>query len=153
MTRTSVTELGSTPEILREAARRLGHASSNAANAAAVNVEALRSRVARGAIGDDDSLKQFAENAAKSMEQVAAGTVAVRALLRAIAASLGVGDRLMAQPASGEDNAVELVAHGSVGLEPSAERFAAAAGVTLRQTETGVILGLLRQANANVENS
>jgi hypothetical protein len=134
-------------EALREAARRLGHQTSNAANAAAVNVEVLRSRLARGNAEPGD-LMLFAEHAAASIEQVTAGVAAVRALIAAIAGAARRSEALHVRAALNDPGAVELLVPDVPRIEPAAERFAATAGITLRSTPAGVILRVLRRETA-----
>ncbi|HUF65617.1 MAG TPA: hypothetical protein VMM17_06525 [Gemmatimonadaceae bacterium] len=146
MMRTSATEAASATATLREATRRLAHQVSNAANAAAVNVEVLRSRLARGG-GSAESLMAFAERAAAAMEQVSAGVAATRTLLAAMG-EVAAEDSPMVRPISGDPTAVKLLVGTVMPFDEAAIRFAEAAGVGLRSTPDGVILRVLRRGAA-----
>jgi hypothetical protein len=146
MTRISATDSASATATLREATRRLAHHASNAANAAAVNVEVLRSRLTR-ASGSADSLVAFAERAAAAMEQVSAGVAATRTLLAAMG-EVAAEDSPMVRPVSGDPAAVELLVGAVMPFDAAAVRFAEAAGVGLGTTHDGVILRVLRRGAA-----
>jgi hypothetical protein len=132
---------------LLEATRRLAHQASNAANAAAVNVEVLRSRLARGAEGTE-SLTAFAERAAAATEQVTGSVMTIRAVLAALVDAAAGGERGSVRPVPGDPDAVEVRGSTSVALDAAAHRFAEAAGVTLSLSSTGIILKVLRQGAA-----
>jgi hypothetical protein len=146
MTRISATDCASATATLREATRRLAHHASNAANAAAVNVEVLRSRLARGS-GSADALVAFAERAAAAMEQVSAGVGATRALLAAVG-EVAAEESPIVRPVPGEADAVELLVGALMPFDDAAIRFAEAAGVGLGTTHDGVILRVLRRGAA-----
>lgn len=146
MMRTSATSAASATATLREATRRLAHHASNAANAAAVNVEVLRSRLVRGS-GSAESLVAFAERAAAAMEQVSAGVAATRTLLAAMG-EVAAEDSPMVRSVHGDPAAVELLVGAVMPFDDAAVRFAEAAGVGLRTSPGGVILRVLRRGAA-----
>ena len=146
MMRTSATDTASATATLREVTRRLAHQVSNAANAAAVNVEVLRSRLARGS-GSAESLAAFAERAAAAMEQLSAGVAATRSLLAAMG-EVAAEDSAAVRRVPDDPAAVELLVGPVVTFDDAAVKFAANAGVGLRTTPEGVILRVLRRGAA-----
>jgi hypothetical protein len=146
MMRISATDSASATATLREATRRLAHQVSNAANAAAVNVEVLRSRLARGG-GSPESLGVFAERAAAAMEQLSAGVAATRSLLAAMG-EVAAEESSVVRRVADDPAAVELLVGPVVTFDDAAVRFAKDAGVGLRTTPEGVILRVLRHGAA-----
>lgn len=145
--RTSATEHkhSTAAATLVEATRRLTHHASNAANSAAVNVEVLRSRLARGTAAAE-SLTGFAERATAATEQVSAAVTAIRAVLGATAEAAAEPGRVRA--VRGDPDAVEVLGSSLVALDNQAYGFAEAAGVSLSVSVNGIILKLLRRGAA-----
>lgn len=119
---------------------------SNAANAAAVNVEVLRSRLGRGS-ASGESLAAFAERAAAAMEQLSAGVAATRSLLAAMG-EVAAEESPLVRPVANDPAAVELLVGPVVTFDEAAVKFAKDAGVGLRTTPEGVILRVLRHGAA-----
>ena len=75
---------------MRRLLKRSGHELRNAQNAAAVNLEVVRSRVAAGKTGRED-LQSFADNAAQGLEESARLAEALVALCSAATSSISAG--------------------------------------------------------------
>lgn len=76
---------------MRRLMRRAGHELRNAQNAAAVNLEVVRSRVAAGKTSSDD-LESFADNAARGLEDSARLGEALVAICSAATSAMSAGD-------------------------------------------------------------
>jgi hypothetical protein len=138
-----------TGEILRAILRRSGHELRNAQNAAAVNMEALRSRASRS--GDKQkALMPFAENAARGLEdsvQIGEATIGLctgvlQALLDGNVSSIALdakGNSRLELRMSGQEGA-QFVAR----VSPAAARL----GLGVEPSETGVILTILKTNEA-----
>jgi hypothetical protein len=133
---------------LQEATRRLAHHAANAANAVAVNVEVLRSRLERGS-ASADTLSGFADRAAAAAEQLSAGLSGLRPLLALLAEAAADSGELRAVP--GDRDAVELRGTTSVTLDAATRAFGEGAGVALRPTANGIILKVLRPGAAHID--
>ena len=127
-------------EAFRRLLRRAGHELRNAQNAAAVNLEVVRSRVAAGK-SDGASLQSFAENAARGLEDSARLAEALVSLCAAITTAFATG-KVTAHNGSGAGVALEVsmqrdsAARLAAGLAVLAER----AGFGVETSAAGVIL-------------
>jgi len=81
---------GAGSEGMRLLLKRAGHELRNAQNAAAVNLEVVRSRVSAGRTGRED-LQSFADNAAQGLEESARLGEQLVALCSAAAAAMTAG--------------------------------------------------------------
>jgi hypothetical protein len=139
-----------TGEILRAILRRAGHELRNAQNAAAVNLEALRSKASRG--GDQQAaLLPFAENAARGLEEsVAIAEATIGLCTGVLHALLAANISGMAPDAKGNSR-LDLRMSGAEAarlasrVTPAAERL----GVVVEPREAGVILTVLKPNEAN----
>jgi hypothetical protein len=138
-----------TGAILRGILRRSGHELRNAQNAAAVNVEALRSRAFRG--GDQQaSLLPFAENAAHGLEDSVAIAEATIGLCTGVLHALLEANISGMPPDANGNSRLELRMSGAEAarlvsrVAPAAERL----GVVVEPREAGVILTVLNTNEA-----
>jgi hypothetical protein len=135
-------------EILREIVRRAGHETRNALNGVAVNVEVVRSRVARAAVNPD--LADFAERASSQIGVASALNDALLKLVRLVLEGHARGDvRGQSRPDGG--SLLELMLYGDPALsfvsdiEPLARRI----GATVEQGDRSVILRLSPQDSSH----
>ncbi len=127
-------------DALRLLLRRAGHELRNAQNAAAVNLEVVRSRVAAGKT-NVESLQSFADNAAAGLEESAKLAQALVALCSAVASSYAVGG-VQVREQSPEGVVIELAmtAEGGVSLLEQVSALAERAGFGVEAGQAGVIL-------------
>ncbi len=124
---------------LRQLLRRAGHELRNAQNAAAVNFEVVRSRIEAGK-ADASSLRPFAENAAKGIEESADIGEAVIALCAAVTSSTSAGGiTVRADLDASALIEVKMSAEPAQQLAQRLAMLAERAGFTVEATDTGVI--------------
>lgn len=125
---------------LRDLLRRCGHELRNAQNAAAVNLEVVRSRVAAGKSGAE-LLQRFAENAATGLEDSARLTEEFVVLCGAIAAAFS-SRQLDARERGTSGGAIELPLPEEAGrlLESRVATLARRVGFDVEPGPSGVIL-------------
>ena len=125
---------------MRRLLKRAGHELRNAQNAAAVNLEVVRSRIAAGKTGRED-LKSFADNAAQGLEDSARLGEALVALCSAAATAMSAGE-FREMPA--DDGAISL----ELAMPPASaallvervKMLASRAGFAAEADASGVIL-------------
>lgn len=125
---------------LRDLLRRCGHELRNAQNAAAVNLEVVRSRVAAGKSAAD-ALQSFAENAATGLDDSARLTEEFVVLCGAITAAFSSGQIVVGE--RGAPGAViKLKLAGDAGrlLASRVAMLAQRAGFGVEAGPSGVIL-------------
>jgi len=125
-----------TAEALRRLLRRAGHELRNAQNAAAVNLEVVRSRLAAGGV-KPESLQSFADNAARGVDEgsrLAEGLVALCGAL--------VGGELSPTHNDGAGDALELSMSpdAAARLVTALGAVAQATGLRVEPGGAGVIL-------------
>jgi hypothetical protein len=126
---------------MRRLLKRAGHELRNAQNAAAVNLEVVRSRVAAGKTSRE-ALDSFAENAAQGLEESARLGEALVTLCSAAATALSSGGftensaeggAITLELAMTADSAAQLVQRlGMLASRAGFDAEAAASGVILR---------------------
>jgi hypothetical protein len=126
-------------EIVREIIRRAGHEIRNALNGVAVNVEVVKSRVAReGAAAD---VASFAERASSQIGEASALTDGLLALIGCVLAAEAQGTLISARGASGGSR-LELMIYGdrASSLVSDIKRLADRIGVVVEHRAERVIL-------------
>lgn len=128
-------------EIVREMTRRAGHEIRNALNGVAVNVEVVRSRVARQ--GSTTEIASFAERATSQIEEASALTEGLLALVGNVLAAEAQGT-LGSGPGTGGGSRLELMIYGdrAAVFVSDIKRLADRIGVEVEQHAERVILTL-----------
>ena len=127
-------------DAIRLLLRRAGHELRNAQNAAAVNLEVVRSRVAAGRT-DAQSLQSFAENAAAGLEESARLAEGLVSLCSAITGSLAAGGvRVLESSSSLVVLELAMSEASGSGVAGNASLLAERAGFVVEAAPTGVIL-------------
>lgn len=127
-------------DALRDLLRRCGHELRNAQNAAAVNLEVVRSRVAAGESGAE-ALGGFAENAAMGLDHSARLTEEFVALCGAITAAFSSGQLVVrGRGASGFEIELQLAEDAGRVLASRVAMLAQRAGFGVEAGPSGVIL-------------
>ncbi len=136
-TRASAEALG----LVREITRGAGHEIRNALNGIAVNVEVVRSRLARVEGGKD--LLTFADNAASQVGVANAITEGLFAFMGCVLSAQAAGTLRAITTGSG-GNRLELMIYGDQAdsLVSAIKRFGELAGVGVEQRDGRVILSL-----------
>jgi signal transduction histidine kinase len=126
-------------EIVREMIRRAGHEIRNALNGVAVNVEVVRSRVARE--GPATEVASFAERAASQIGEASALTNGLLALVGCVLAAEAQGTLSIARGGSGGSR-LELMIYGdrASALVSDIKRLTDRIGVGVEQRAERVIL-------------
>jgi len=126
-------------EIVREITRRAGHEIRNALNGVAVNVEVVRSRVARD--GPASDVASFAERAASQIGEAGALTEGLLALVGNVLAAEARGT-LGAAPGASGGSRLELMIYGdrAGAFVSDIKRLADRIGVGVEQHAERVIL-------------
>ncbi|MDQ6716893.1 MAG: hypothetical protein M3Z17_00950 [Gemmatimonadota bacterium] len=127
-------------DALRLLLRRAGHELRNAQNAAAVNLEVVRSRVAAGKT-NAESLQSFADNAAAGLEASATLAEALVALCSAVTSSLAAARvRILEQSSNGVVIELRMTEADGVSLVGRVSALAERAGFGVEPRQSGVIL-------------
>ena len=128
---------------LRDIIRRSVHETRNALNGVVVNIEVVRSRLARAAAGGatQQEILSFAEQAASEAEVAARLNEGVGALLSLMAASVDSKDRMHCT-SHDDGSAIRFDLESTVAdqLLPRLEALGAAAGFTAEKRAGAVIL-------------
>ncbi len=150
--RISVTEAGGEEPrhaLVRELMHRFAHEIRNSENAAAVNLEVLRSRFARGAANDPDNAA-FAERAAQGLEQTVVLTEAIFPLVAALLAAEGKGVLSSGSTdTSARDLTIPMDKGASDALLTSLIESAACIGTKVEEFDGGVILRIPLKGDAD----
>jgi hypothetical protein len=139
------------PDVAREILRRAGHELRNALSGVAVNLEVVRSRVARdGATGE---IKSFAERASSQISEASALADGVLALTRALLLFSG-GDGSKKPPSHGAGSQLELMIYGEAadGLLSDIKRLASRIDVQVEEHQRSVILKVYPQGTSHSKN-
>lgn len=141
MTPTSATkaDIEQASELLAVISRRASHEVRNALNSVAVNVEVVRSRIARPD-PDLSELKNFAERAAKESDAAATLTTGLADLVRLLVlAATGDGKATIGKSAGGRMVTVPLCASGDHDISPDLKALAARMGISIKLDGSTVI--------------
>lgn len=135
-------------EIVGEIIRRSGHEIRNALSGVAVNVEVVRSRVARE--GAATEIATFAERAGAQIGEATALTNGLLALVRSVLAAEAQGS-LRSSPDGSGGSRIELMIYGDRAgvLVSDIRHLADRIGVGIEQGAKRVILTVSPQGNAN----
>lgn len=135
------------PEVVREIIRRAGHELRNALSGVAVNVEVVRSRVARE--GSAKELASFAERASAQVEEASKLTDGIFAVVSSILTAQAAGT--LKEPAGhGAGSQIELMIYGDAAAAVAdIERLASRIGVGVEQHGKSVILTILPEGKRN----
>jgi hypothetical protein len=129
--------------------KRAGHELRNAQNAAAVNLEVVRSRIAAGKT-EKGALQSFADNAARGLEDSARLGEAVVTLCSAAVSALAQGDLIETAADSGAISLELRIARESAErLVSGLEMLASRAGFTAEAAGAGVILRIPPENETN----
>jgi hypothetical protein len=126
-------------DIVREIIRRAGHEIRNALNGVAVNVEVVRSRVARE--GPATEITSFAERAGGQIGQATLLTNGLLSLVGVVLSAEAEG-RLRPKPGAGGESRIELMIYGdrASGFVSDIKHLADRIGVGIEQSDARVIL-------------
>jgi len=135
-------------EIVREIIRRAGHEIRNALNGVAVNVEVVRSRVARE--GAATEVASFAERAGSQIGEATALTNGLLALVGSVLAAEAQGT-LSSARGSGGGSRIELMIYGDRAsvVVSDIKRLADRIGVGVEQRAARVILTVTPEGNSH----
>jgi hypothetical protein len=135
-------------EIVGEIIRRAGHEIRNALSGVAVNVEVVRSRVARQ--GAATEIASFAERASAQIGEATALTNGLLALVRSVLAAEAKGTLRLASGGSGGSR-IELMIYGDRAsvLVSDIEHLADRIGVGIEQGAKRVILTVSPQGKSH----
>jgi hypothetical protein len=135
-------------EIVREIIRRAGHEIRNALNGVAVNVEVVRSRVARE--GAATEVASFAERAGSQIVEATALTNGLLALVGSVLAAEAQG-ALASARGTGGGSRIELMIYGDRAsiVVSDIKRMADRIGVGVEQRGERVILTVTPEGNSH----
>jgi len=135
-------------EIVREIIRRAGHEIRNALNGVAVNVEVVRSRVARE--GAATEVASFAERAGSQIGEATALTNGLLALVGSVLAAEAQGT-LSSARGSGGGSRIELMIYGDRAsvVVSDIKRLGDRIGVGIEQRAARVILTVTPEGNSH----
>ena len=135
-------------EIVREIIRRAGHEIRNALNGVAVNVEVVRSRVARE--GAATEVASFAERAGSQIGEATALTNGLLALVGSVLAAEAQGT-LSSARGSGGGSRIELIIYGDRAsvVVSDIKRLGDRIGVGVEQRAARVILTVTPEGNSH----
>ena len=135
-------------EIVHEIIRRAGHEIRNALNGVAVNVEVVRSRVARE--GAATEIASFAERAGSQIVEATALTNGLLALVGSVLAAEAQGT-LSSARGSGGGSRIELMIYGDRAsvVVSDIKRLAGRIGVGVEQRAARVILTVTPEGNSH----
>jgi signal transduction histidine kinase len=136
-------------EIVGEIIRRAGHEIRNALSGVAVNVEVVRSRVAREGAATDE-VASFAERAGAQIVEATALTNGLLALVRFVLAAEAKGT-LRSAPGAGGGSRIELMIYGdrASALVSDIKHLADRIGVGIEQGGKRVILTVSPQGKSH----
>jgi hypothetical protein len=136
-------------DAVRALLARAGHELRNAQNAAAVNIEVIRSRAEAGT-ADVASLRSFSENAARGLEESARLAESMVALVGALVIPLASGKSFVAERTGGVAAVEIAMAKDSVERLMTDVRFLAERiGLAVERTASGVILTISADHETN----
>jgi hypothetical protein len=130
--------------------RRAGHELRNALSGVAVNVEVVRSRIARPGGGQVDELTSFASRASAGVEEASALTDGMLALVSSLLTAQAAGT--LKEPAGhGAGTRIELMIYGDTApaIVSDIERLASRIGVGVEQHGARVILTILTEGKSH----
>ena len=138
---------GEAPQATREILRRAGHEIRNALSGAAVNIEVVRTRLAREAPPKDVSA--FAERAAAQIGEASSLSDGLLALVASILSS--PVKQSVAGRHNGGESRIELMIYGdaAAAVVSDIERLASRIGVGVEQHGQSVILTVLPEGKSH----